>query len=1296
MPERYVLDPADIAKKVKDDAEAPQLSRRQKALEITKAATQSIELELTQKVPFDPSLVSTAGEFAQHTATPLAGVENHILHINTRSSPDLLAVFDIESSSLMASVIHHAVLMKLEPGKLITVGVNDEPVYRFKYWNDDSSQAFNDGYTLLTRTWSEAAESIRAVLRALIDQQTALGQNRGRAKIYAHSGSRFDWSGLAMHLGIDRNHGHKEEILHSGKKRVLVWHVEDFGRKPRIYLQCGSGGSFKVELVDSNWILNAPLAALSGETKKGKLPEIFSNPDRWIKSQGFDVPVEELNEYRRQAHIAELNEDGQWVTHYTGLDEQMGWSVRPLVSDKHPFGTDITERAREAICHWKNTLTEREIDYSRADVIVLANALNRFDAVCQRIGIQGPFSFNTSAMIGHAALVQGVYEQSVKRDDLGNQVARFALSRPRYAYFKNRIMALLPHDKSQYLEQHRQLPKPAENDLQSYLRGDDEDIDDEAGEQARDEVVFQHTGIIERIRDVAVVVKNPIHCSKKVNTGFRRVQRGGRCEVFAARNRSGTSMVSIDAKSMYPSVMALGLSFRVDIQGERQVCSVLRDYVDPRLVKSGWSYKECSDTRFAGIRFECLDEPGQSPVFKVQGRQSALHFLQHRGGMFYAKLPRSACEFFRKYPVIPLSTMGSDIDSRLVFPDWHGVLHTYITGEELAYFLSEQTVDDESVEIDLNRSLHAPLNRTNMFGGFVGKVFKERSESGIQAEALERQAVEMHNRMLAGEPINRDEIDRLHSMSASKKAEEQILKLVLNSGGYGTLAQQNAPEIDIDLDNMRQVVGVLERLRFEDPLWDSVSLHAAKLDTIIKSFSDAHVGTPDGSTAGWQELIDSASSAAKIVSPAWRVIKESEEWVTKNGTQARRAASNQVIETIKLRADKNELIGQAAGEAEEEAIRSAITTYQARMKALQECFSGIFSDYAASHLASYSTYHTQSPGGRTIQHVLLTLIDRTADYAIRPWACSITAKARVSLHLAMRAVHEAGADEILYCDTDSVHFSVACTEEEDPAVMSLEMLKAQDFIKIGGQLGQWQIERKRVRPGLAVAGKPEGSDFVCRHVYYASKKAYVMADADHNVLDCRARGITRADARRQAAFLDYSMRISKLGDRRGIRVDNESRIDLLSRRRVSSKIVGIDGKPKLVERGICGLFANFSRRYPDQFSSVPVVFDPDGLGFTSGQEISAKELAHAFYEQLPYKSVARGGDDFKGLEIALSDYLRNWKISKERVNDARASISREIDEVFEKVKAANGEVLFESDLQEIMYDEKISESDLPF
>ncbi|OMP13888.1 DNA-directed DNA polymerase, family B, mitochondria/virus [Corchorus olitorius] len=386
-------------------------------------------------------------------------------------------------------------------------------------------------------------------------------------------------------------------------------------------------------------------------------------------------------------------------------------------------------------------------------------------------------------MIGHAALVQGVYEQSVKRDEYGNQVARFSLSRPRYAYFKNNIMALLPHDKSLYLEEHRQLPKQAETDLQAALRVDDEDVDEDSADPSKDDVVFQHSGIIERVRDVAVVVKNPVHCSKRVNTAFRRVQRGGRCEVFAARNRPGTSMVSIDAKSMYPSTMALGLSFKIDIEGEKQACSVLRDYVDPRLVKSGWSYTECSDTRFAGIRFECQDELGQIPVFKVQGRQSVLRFLQRRGGMFYARLPQSACEFFRKYPVIPVSTMGSDIDARLVFPDWKGFLHTYITGEELAYFLSEPTVDDEGVEIDLNRSLHAPLNPTNVFGGFVGKVFKERSESGVQAEALDRQAGEMHARMLAGEAISRDEIERLQSMSSSKKAEEQILKLVLNSGG---------------------------------------------------------------------------------------------------------------------------------------------------------------------------------------------------------------------------------------------------------------------------------------------------------------------------------------------------------------------------------------------------------------------------------------------------------------------------------------------------------------------------------
>lgn len=1302
MPERYVLDPAEVANKLKDAAESPQKTSRQRALENNKAASQRIELELTEKRPFDPALVSPGCDFALKTALPLAGVENHILHINTRSSPDMLAVFDIESSSLRASVIHHGVLMKFEPGQFITVGINEKPVTRFKSWDDQTALAFTEGHTLLTRTWSEAAESIRGVMRALIDQQTAMGLNRGRAKIYAHSGSRFDWSGLALHLGIDRNFGHKEEIIHDGKKRVLFWHVEDYGSKPRIYLQCGSGGSFKVELMDSNWILNAPLSSLSGETKKGKLPEMFSNPDRWLKAQGFDVPVTELNEYRKQAHIVELNEEGQWVTHHMYSGESMGWSVLPLVSDEHPFGAEITPRAREAITHWKRTLTQRETDYSRNDVIVLANALNRFDQVCQRINIQGPFPFNTSAMVGHAALVQGVYEQSVRKDDYGKDVARFGLPRPRYAYFNSRTMALLPHDASRHLEEHGSLPQKAENELKTAVRNDEEDNDLDGDEQTKkpketneEKVVFQHTGIIERVRDVAVVVKNPIYCTKRVNQEFRRVQRGGRCEVFAARNRPGTSMVSIDAKSMYPSTMARGLLLKILIGDERKDCAVLRDYVDPRLLKSSWSHTECGDKKFTGINFESHIEPGQHiQVFTVKGRTSVLRFLQSRGGMFYAKLPQSACEFFRKYPTIPMNTMGSDIDSRLVFPDWKGMLHIYITGEELAYFLSEPTVDDESVEIDLNRSLHAPLMPTNLFGKFVGNVFLARSESGREAEALERQAAEMHDRMLAGESIKREDVDHLHSMSSSKKAEEQILKLVLNSGGYGTLAQQNAPEIDIDVENLRQVVSVLERLRIEDPLWDSVGSHAAKLDKTIRLFLESHIGTPEGATASWEELIESASIAAKLLSPALRVIKSAEEWVTKKGTQ--HANVDQVIETIRLRSDKADLIGDEVEGNESDSIRHAINTCRLRMKALYECFLGLFQDYAQSHLASCSTYHTQAPSGRKVQHILLTLIDRTADYAIRPWACAITAKARVSLHLAMRAVHEAGADQILYCDTDSVHFSVACSEQQDPAEIAKEMLKSQEFIRIGGQLGQWQIERKQVRSGLAVAGKPERSDFICRNVYYASKKAYVMADAEFNVLDCRARGVTRSDARRQAAFLDYSIRISKLGDRRGIRVDNEAKIDLLKRRKVTSVVVGIDGKPKPVERGICGLFANFTRIYHDQFDSVPTVFDPEKLAFEPGQDVSAKELASAFYEQLPYKAVARGGDEFRGLQIALSDYMRNWKITKEAVNDARASITREIDEIFDKVKAAKGELTFEAELQEALLNEKINEIDLPF
>lgn len=50
-----------------------------------------------------------------------------------------------------------------------------------------------------------------------------------------------------------------------------------------------------------------------------------------------------------------------------------------------------------------------------------------------------------------------------------------------------------------------------------------------------------------------------------------------------------------------------------------------------------------------------------------------------------------------------------------------------------------------------------------------------------------------------------------------------------------------------------------------------------------------------------------------------------------------------------------------------------------------------------------------------------------------------------------------------------------------------------------------------------------------------------------------------------------------------------------------------------------GAFANFTRIYPDQYSSMPTVFDPAKLGFDEDQEVSAKELTNAYYEQLPYR-----------------------------------------------------------------------------
>src|SRR5450830_491062 len=1297
QPKRYVIDPEALAAGISKTSQSPDQSRRQKTLEKNQKTAERIELSLSEKRPFDPEMVSPGCDYAMIDPLPLGGPENHILHIHTRGEADLYAAFDIESSSLLATNLHHAVLMRIKPGEFITVGLNDKPVVFCREWVDDTTRAFVTGHPLVTRTWSAAKDSLVGVMRTLIDYTTAKGTSSGRAKILAHYGAGFDWSGLAMLLGIDRHYGMKEEFIHKGKKRTLDWSVEVMGDKPRIVMKCGSGASLRIELVDSSWTLSGSLDVLSGETKKGVLPLMFSNPDRWLKAEGYDVPPDDLNVYRKQAHLAEIDEEGKWVTHYRLTETgELTRTVLANISEDQPFPTKhglVSKEAHAAITHWKQTLTQRELDYSKSDVIVLANAYNRFADVSKRIGIAGPYPFNTSAMIGHSALVQGVYQRFTGRDEQGNERAKNAPERARYAFFKDNIMALLPHDKSLYVEQHGHLPKKTDEELREAELSDPEDEESRGDDEPdKPSVVFQHTGIVTRTRGQAVIVKNPVYCTKRVNQEFRRVQRGGRCEVLAARNLPGTSMVSIDAKSMYPSVMARGVSMRITIDGQQRESAVLRDFVDPRFLKSGWSWQECGKEAFAGIEFDAIQQPGVLyDTFVVRGRISALKFLQHRGGMFYVKLPRSACDAFRNIPVIPVNTFGADTDARLVFPDWKGMLHTYITGEELAYYLSEPTVDDDSVEIDLNRSVHAALI-TTPFGGVVGDLFVARSAAQAEAEQLDKQARDAHSRRLAGENISKDAVDQLENRVRAKKAEEDILKRIMSSA-YGTLAQQNAPEIDIDLENLHQISGVLLRLKMEDPLWASAGLHAKHLDGLVRELCEIHEPAPVAGIVGWQELIESTNLIAKLLTPGWKVIRGAEAAVSRKGTQ--HVSIEDVIETIKLRVDKKNLLDAAEGD-ESDAIRKALNLYQRRFKALSACFKGLFQDYAESHLARYSTNTTRSPSGRNVEHVLLSLLESTAAYAIRPWATAITAKARVALLLAMRAVQQAGAAQVLYYDTDSVHFSIYCDESQDPALLAAEMLKNQSFIKIGNQLGQWQIERKRVRRGLAVAGKGENADFLCRHVYYASKKVYVMADAERNVLDCRARGITRSDARRQAAFLDYSMRISKLGDRRGIRVDNEARIDLMAAKKISSTVIGMDGKPRAVHKRIRGLFANFTRIYPDQYSSMPTVFDPAELGYEEGQEVNAKELANAFYEQLPYKKVARGGSEFYGLEEALSDYKRNWFIAKERVDDARANISHEIDEVFEKVKAAKGSLLFDSDLQEQLLGQKNNDGFIPF
>lgn len=1318
-----------------------------------------LKAEQKRSFPFDPHFVCPTGCNMTETAPPLFGPTNHVLHVKLRPDPEFIAIFDIESWAFHASVLQHAVLLLIDP--------NQESV---------GEDAF--GRVKVIRTWGDVVSEFKELLARLYVTQMSKGVKRGRGKILAHNGAGFDWSGLAKYLGIDINTDSVEDYFIEGKKAYkpiiiddeldvvenavtskhkMRWTIENFGDKPRIYLSCGSQNAFVLELLDSFWIMNVPLSQLgSGGIEKGVTPLQYTDPVKWMNDEGFKVTHEDVHPYIDQAHRYELTPEGKWAGLFEfkdGLDERV---AEVQVYDQHPNALALKDEAFKAILHWKQHLGDKELLYSKTDVVVLANALCRFFALSRQLGVPNPASFNTAAMIGLAAMVNTAYESSMDIDRETKQLKpRFKLKHDRYGSYEKGQMRLLTSEDTKIIKSGGKLSSKKAAEEEPDFDFDDFMTEDLEYEPLAKEIRTQHHGYVESKSNLQILMTNPWYCSRAANQLFRIVQRGGRCEVWAANNMAGTSVVVLDAKSMYPSVMADGVKFWIkDLQ---EWSNVLRGFIDPRLLRFGandnletfglvtkrkvtrkvteWDYsklqgiKESQPSTIPGQteNFEDVAPGGRfsdALVIKevttedafVCGRINALKLLQIRGGMFYCRLPRTKCDFFRKYPIIPQQLGGGDIENRAVYADWQGILETYCTAEELVLFLSEETEDDDAVEINLERSLHSSIlgiytkmkdgkptysgKGWSPFSKFVRDTYSRRRSADTKVKEIEAkiEALAAEAAISGADPAIKS---RLLAEADAARAEGFILKLLMNAGGYGPLAQQHSPQFDFPVESLSQAIEVMRRIAVQDPDWDRISNYVAHFDHALKSFDENHESY-SGDKPAWANIIQRILQLEVHLRPFVAQRARIEMKIAKAGGSIEGAF--QTALGLSRKGDRGtalDILGVADVEGEviegiDPAWREVLTRLEAlnqKIDIVTRIITGLLVDYGESHLCTYEHYPSIDPMGRHIKRFMISLPDSTASHAIRPWAVSVTAKSRVSLHLGMRAVHDAGNGQtrLLYGDTDSIHFSVPYIKGEDPEITARRILSGNSYITIGRDLGMWDFEAKFVRADLAIAGHESGSKVVCRHAYYASKKVYMFCDEHFNILDCRARGVPRINSRMQASMVGYVMRISKLGDRQGISASNFRVIRLASKKPIQhANELGDEEQAE-----IPGLFAGFNRHYPDRFDSFPAVFDGSDLGFTKGQMVNAEEVSRAYTFQISVKgrehakprslSEFRNGralptvkpaplGKLQGMQDGYDFYMQNYLIGGLSVSTVRRDIEKEIGFITDLFKLNGGKM----------------------
>jgi len=1141
-------------------------------------------LELHTPIVHQADVVDIKGVRARITPKAQKSLAVHVLQQNIKEKPRLFDVMDGENFQLRPGVLHHGGFMSFDPDRETLYGRKD--LDRVKIF----------------KSFRMLEEMILDSFKRLIDISDQEKITRVVGKCWAHAGASFDWVGFALYLGIDKNTKMRTHINVNGRRRRIRWEIKSFSNKPRITLSCGKGGGIKYEMVDSYWLMPSKLKDLSSAVVKGELPEQFKDPISWMKNRGHAVDLKQLRPYLIDAHLADLE----------------------------AFEGRVSPEAYAALYDWKETIDD--IAYTQSDVVVLANALITYTQAYKELmeplrdflgkevmDTLHPLSYNTASTAGFALSMSYWYMSQYQKGPDGSYQIRDSLKH----HFKERKIAAI-----------------SSNGYAEILS------ESEAAELIESGAEIQKHGLMLRKNDVEYI-DNPIFTNREDSLFDTHSQFGGVSEQFASRNLPGTRVVGLDLNSWYAKVAQSGVTIRPDIMGGKALNAGLG--YQHHSYRTSYPTQVMQDSGLA-TREKIINQHGEEVLaWVVRGRKNILKMLEFRNGTFTVQFSPSSLEYFNLCPPIPFRTEGRGLDSRMIRPRFVEKTLTIVTASLLGYYCSKPTKNENDMVVYLcERGTNAIgekiwINRSRHAAILGVKAVVNHDQDGnpyVRVDGVPEAPLALFNsltyalrekyRVAANAATLKGDLEQ----AALLNARASMIKRILVGGGFGSYAQNQKPERDINLYDMENVIETIEVLQSLDPEWSGVEEFVRKAQALIPKSQIADFSIEEGAKLSWPQLYRRLSFFFQ---------------------------QHEQLE---------DQISRAASPSDREDLEHSLIVLKQKHSRVPD---DLFRAWAAAQITSYSSYEHALPrrhGKAQMfeRHGSLGFADSTSPHAQRPFATQITDKGQVGLFQLLEVCYEAGY-QLLSADTDGVKIGVPLVDKQGNPVTDEDIVKAIEATKVfkfGSGLGQLKFEHAHVREGLGTFDV--GQKVEITNGFFLGTKVYFLCDEDMNLKSCAVRSVPRANAVHQGVMMGYGVGASGLGSKPGIHAESFRHVNLLE-----SRDLEFSEETAVRKRKVEALFQNPRRRHIDQYSSLPFEARmPESLKakIAAGEKFSPATVCSAINREM---SMTKDMIEIQGLLKSAREYKNTVKIAGESFYTQADRVQEEIDGIRRAIHGNNNE-----------------------